>query len=203
MPPDRLNRRRYDFYAPFYDGMAVILRPARRAALDRLALQPGERVLIVGCGTGLDFDHLPSGVHVTGLDVSPGMLQRARARAARLGLPADLREGDARALPFADAAFDVVILHLILAVAPDPELVARESARVLRRGGRVSVFDKFLPLGQRPSFLRSLLNVAARRLFSDLNRHVEPLLAAAHLTLVSDLPGAFGGRYRHLLARKP
>jgi ubiquinone/menaquinone biosynthesis C-methylase UbiE len=142
-------------------------------------------------------------VHVTGLDVSPGMLQRARARAARLGLPADLREGDARALPFADAAFDVVILHLILAVAPDPELVARESARVLRRGGRVSVFDKFLPLGQRPSFLRSLLNVAARRLFSDLNRHVEPLLAAAHLTLVSDLPGAFGGRYRHLLARKP
>jgi len=203
VPPDRLNRRRYDVYAPFYDAMAVILRPARRAAIQRLALQPGEKVLLVGCGTGLDFAHLPPGLHVAGLDVSPGMLKRARARAARIGLTADLREGDARALPFADASFDVVILHLILAVAPDPELVARESARVLRRGGRVSIFDKFLPLGQRPSVLRSLLNVAARRLFSDLNRRAEPLLASAHLTLVSDLPGAFGGRYRHLLARKP
>lgn len=203
MDPDRLNRRRYDFYAPFYDGMAVILRPGRRAAIQRLALQPGEKILIVGCGTGLDFDHLPPGLTITGLDVSPGMLQRARARAARLGLTADLHLGDARSLPFANATFDVVILHLILAVAPDPELVARESARVLRSGGRVSIFDKFLPLGERPSFLRSLLNALARRLFSDLNRHVEPLLEPAGLRIESNLPGAFGGRYRHLLARKP
>ena len=72
METDRLNRRRYDFYAPFYDAMAVILRPGRRAAIRRLALQPGEKVLIVGCGTGLDFAHLPPGLHVTGLDVSPG-----------------------------------------------------------------------------------------------------------------------------------
>lgn len=203
MDTDRLNRRRYDFYAPFYDAMAVILRPGRRAAIRRLALQPGEKVLIVGCGTGLDFAHLPPGLHVTGLDVSPGMLQRARTRAARLGLSAELRDGDARALPFADATFDVIILHLILAVAPDPALVALESARVLRSGGRVSIFDKFLPLGARPSLLRSLLNALARRLFSDLNLHVEPLLAPAGVIIVSDLPGAFGGRYRHVLARKP
>lgn len=202
MDPDRLNRRRYDFYAPFYDAMAVILRPGRRAAIQRLALQPDEKVLIVGCGTGLDLDHLPRGITVTGLDVSPGMLQRARQRAARLGLNADLRDGDARALPFADATFDVVILHLILDVAPDPELIARESARVLRSGGRVSVFDKFLPLGARPSLLRSLLNALARRLFSDLNLHVEPLLAPAGLRIESNLPAAFAGRYRHLLARK-
>lgn len=199
MKTDRFNRSRYDFYAPFYDAIAAILRPARRAAMCRLALQPGERVLIVGCGTGLDLDHLPSGVHVTGLDVSPGMLQRARLRADRLGLRADLREGDARALPFADGLFDVVILHLILAVAPDPEFIARESARVLRSGGRVSVFDKFLPLGLRPSFLRSLFNVPARWLFSDLNRQVEPLLAPAGLQIVVDTPAAFAGRYRHLL----
>lgn len=203
MATDRLNRRRYDFYAPFYDAMAVILRPGRRAAIQRLALQPGEHVLIVGCGTGLDLDHLPPGLRLTGLDVSPGMLQRARRRTARLGLTVDLRAGDARALPFADATFDVIILHLILAVAPDPEIVARESARVLRSGGRVSIFDKFLPLGTRPSLLRTLLNAPARWLFSDLNRHVEPLLASAGLTIVANLPGAFRGRYRHLLARKP
>ena len=100
---------------------------------------------------------------------------------------------------YVDSAF-----HLpVPAVAPDSALVALESARVLRSGGRVSIFDKFLPLGARPSLLRSLLNALARRLFSDLNLHVEPLLAPAGVIIVSDLPGAFGGRYRHVLARKP
>jgi ubiquinone/menaquinone biosynthesis C-methylase UbiE len=203
MHPDRLNRRRYDFYAPFYDRMVRMFAPARRLALDSLALQPGERLAIIGCGTGLDLDFLPPGVSIAGLDVSPGMLSRARRRALQLGLAVDWIEGDARQLPWADATFDAVVLHLILAVAPEPERVAREAARVLRPGGRASVFDKFLPAGQRPGVFRRMANAVIGLLFSDINRQIEPLMAAAGLRIESDIPAGFGSFYRRLRVVKP
>lgn len=203
MKADHLNRLRYNLYAPIYDAAGALFSAARREALNRLALVPGEKLLIIGCGTGLDLDFIPPGVEVTGLDVSAGMLAQARRRAARSGLTVNLLVGDARSLPFTDASFDAIILHPILAVAPEPEIVAREAARVLRPSGRVSVFDKFLHADSRPSVLRSILNAPARWFFSDLNRQVEPLLLPAGLQIVADSPSGFGGRYRRLLALKP
>lgn len=200
MKADHFNRLRYNFYAPLYDVVEGIFSGARHNAIKRLALRPEEKLLIIGCGTGLDLDHIPAGINVTGLDVSPGMLARAGQRAGRLGRTVALLEGDARALPFPDASFDAITLHLILAVAPDPEIVAREAARVLRPGGRISIFDKFMPAGEHPGLLRSLLNAPARWLFSDLNRQAEPLLASAGLQIMSDEPAGLGGRYRRLLA---
>jgi phosphatidylethanolamine/phosphatidyl-N-methylethanolamine N-methyltransferase len=200
---DYRNRLRYNLYAPFYDAVGELFSAARREALNRLGLVPGEKLLVIGCGTGLDLDFIPPGVEITGLDVSAGMLARARRRAARISRTANLVEGDARSLPFADGSFDAITLHLILAVAPDPEIVALEAARVLRPGGRISVFDKFLTAGSRPGALRSILNTPARLFFSDLNRQVEPLLRPTGLQIVSDSPAGFGGRYRRLLAIKP
>lgn len=203
MNPDRLNRRRYNLYAPGYDFAARLLAAPRRAAVASLALRPGERLLLVGCGTGLDLDFVPPGVAVTGLDLAPAMLARARARADRLGHSAVFFEGDARALPFPAASFDVAILHLILAVAPEPERVARETARVLRPGARISIFDKFLPDRLAPSPLRRLLNLPLRALFSDFNRPVGPLVAAAGWRVESDVPAGIRGLYRRLLLRAP
>ncbi len=89
--PDRLNRVRYALYAPIYDCLVEIFSRSRREAIEALGLRPRQRVLIVGCGTGLDLDSIPLGVLVTGIDLTPGMITRAEARAKRLGIRAIFR----------------------------------------------------------------------------------------------------------------
>lgn len=158
--------------------------------------------MIVGCGTGLDLDSIPQGVLVAGIDLTPGMIARAQARASRLNQQGSFRVGDARELPFGNGSFDVVLLHLILAVAPEPERIVREADRVLVPGGTVSVFDKFLPAGQRPGWGRRIANRVARLVFSELNRTVEPLVATVGWRIQSDQPAGFRGAYRRIVAVK-
>jgi phosphatidylethanolamine/phosphatidyl-N-methylethanolamine N-methyltransferase len=197
------NRLRYGLYAPFYDLVVRRLNRGRQRSIELLDLRPGERVLIVGCGTGLDFDFLPPGLHVTAGDLAPAMVRKARARAAALGLDADVREMDAHALDLPDGHFDAVLLHLILAVVPDPHAAIREAARVLRPGGRVGVFDKFLPDGARPSPLRRAAAFVANAVATDLNRQLGPLLAEGGLVLERREPALLGGLFEAALARKP
>ena len=112
-------RTSYTLLAPIYDRMvAAATQAARRASLARLPAD-ARQVLLVGAGTGLDFPLLPAGPQYTAIDLTPAMLDRARPRAAaRPELAIELRSGDALALDFADASFDAVILHLIVAVVP-------------------------------------------------------------------------------------
>jgi phosphatidylethanolamine/phosphatidyl-N-methylethanolamine N-methyltransferase len=192
------NRIRYDFYSPFYDwliGSLPLSRRGRRRGIELIDPQPGERLLIVAGGTGLDLPHIPPGVDIVLTDISPGMLARARRRAARLGLPVDLRVMDAASLDFRDESFDCVLLHLALAVVPRPLECAREVGRVLRQGGRVSIFDKFLPEGRFPSVARRALNNIARVIATDINRELRPLLAGSGLRLTSMEEVGFGGNF--------
>jgi SAM-dependent methyltransferase len=136
-------------------------RPAGggRRSIALLALHPGERVLIVGAGTGLDLPYLPRGVAITAVDLTPAMVEQTRHRAASLGLAVEADVMDAQRLAFPPASFDAVILHLVVAVVPDPVACLSEAARVLVPGGRAVVFDKFVPEGQRPSRRRRLANL--------------------------------------------
>lgn len=197
------DRLRYSLYAPVYDPVVRRLDAGRRRSLALADLQPGERVLIPGCGTGLDFPHLPSGLDVVAGDVAPGMNRATRATADRLSLDADIRPLDAHRLDLPDDSFDVVLLHLLLAVVPAPQAAIREAARVLRPGGRVAVFDKFLPDGERPSLRRRLASAVARVVATDLNRQLGPLLCGAGLVLERREPVLFGGLFEAALARKP
>ena len=169
---------------------------ARRLSIDRLKLAPSDRVLIVGAGTGLDLDFLPSDVSVTAIDVTPAMLKHLERRAAGAGQPVTTRIMDARQLTFPDSSFDAVVMHLILAVMPQPERGLREAVPVLKPGGRIAVFDKFLQDEERPSLKRRLLNVIAKPLFSDLNRRFGPLIAGTQLVIEHDQAVAFGDTYR-------
>jgi ubiquinone/menaquinone biosynthesis C-methylase UbiE len=181
-----------------YDALtgAAGFTDARRRSIGRLHLAPGDRVLLVGAGTGLDLEYLPAGVEITAVDVTPAMLKRLQARAIRSGQEVSVHVMDARKLEFPNESFDAVVMHLIIAVMPDPDLGLQEAERVLRPGGRIAVFDKFLRKGERASLKRRLLNLVAKPLFSDMNRRLEPLVAKTSLQIDHDEPIAFGGVYR-------
>lgn len=192
------NRLRYSFWAPAYDAIAGAagFDEARRVSIARLGLAPGQRLLIVGAGTGLDLPHVPPDVDVTAIDVTPAMLRRLARRAEALGRRVTTHVMDARRLSFPDASFDGILMHLVLAVMPQPERGVREAFRVLVPGGRIAVFDKFLRDDEVPTLKRRMMNVVARPLFSDLNRRLGAIVAGTPLTVTHDEPVAFGGVYR-------
>jgi len=194
------NRTRYRCYAPVYDVLAWPMERGRRRALEWLDPASDARILLSGCGTGLDLKYLPEEAHITALDAVPAMVRRTQKRARALGRTVDARVGDAHALPFEDDSFDVVLLNLLLSVLSAPEVVLDEAARVLAPDGRVSIYDKFLPAGTSPSVLRRALNPVARVLVSDFNRRLRPMLAATGLDLVAHRRAGLWGLYTASIA---
>ena len=109
-------------------------------------LEPGERVLDLGSGAGTDSLVAAQMVgeqgHVTGIDMTPQMLGKARAAAAAMGTRnVEFVEAEAEQLPFADASFDVVVSNGVIDLIPDKDAVFAELHRVLRPGGRVQLAD--------------------------------------------------------------
>ena len=195
------NRVRYTLLAPLYDRVAGF-RPQRQRSLEMLDARPGERILIDGCGTGSDLAFIPAGVEVTATDLTPAMVQRTRHRAQILGRQVDARVMDAQKLEFADAAFDAVVLHLILAVVPDPVAAVREAARVLKPGGRAVVFDKWVPDDADPSLGRRAANLVASVVATEITRKLGPLASAAGLQ-VERRESVGRGFFSIALLRKP
>jgi phosphatidylethanolamine/phosphatidyl-N-methylethanolamine N-methyltransferase len=176
------NRIRYTLWAPIYDRIAAF--PGhRRRAIQLLNPAKGEEVLIVGAGTGADLAFLPADVHIMAVDLTPAMLHRLQQRAQALGRSVKAQVMDGQVLELEPERFDAVVLHLILAVIPDPVACIREAERVLKPGGRVVVFDKFIPDNEQPSVGRRLGNVVANLLFSDITRKLGPLVAQTNLVV--------------------
>jgi ubiquinone/menaquinone biosynthesis C-methylase UbiE len=135
-------KRHWEREAPTYDSrMSFFERVLFGDGREWVCSQAHGEVLEVAVGTGRNFPFYPEGVRLTGIDLTPAMLEIARKKADELGLDADLREGNAQELPFPDASFDAVVCTLSLCNIPDDRRAVAEMKRVLRPRGRLLLLD--------------------------------------------------------------
>ena len=135
-------RRIYDESAGRYDRQVGFFeRLLFRGGREWVCSQARGGVLEVAIGTGRNLPFYPKEVRLTGVELSPAMLEVARSRAKELGVEADLRVADAQALPFPDEVFDTVVMTLSLCTIPDDREAVAEASRVLRPGGRLLLLE--------------------------------------------------------------
>lgn len=210
----------YDVIAPGYDAFARrVASQARRAAIDGLAPEPTDAVLVAGCGTGLSLPGLtrqmewqapsqrpqpsiPTGQRmprpnddpgragwIEGVDVSPGMLRRAKRR--RSSLPRahriGLRQADVRALPFPDASFDAVLSCYVLDhfAGRDLQAACRELVRVVRPGGRLALVHVAPAAGVSDGLWQSVVSAGLPVLGGSRPIRLAPLLTASGVDATS------------------
>lgn len=190
------NRIRYTIYTPIYDFIVKYFGASRKRSIDELAIKPGEKVLIIGAGTGLDLEFMPKDCDITATDITPSMIARIKKRSVKQHRSVKAEVMDGQALTYADNSFDKVILHLIVAVIPDPVACLKEAERVLKTGGQITIYDKFVRRNARVSFGRRLANVFFSFVFTDITRSFESIVDKTNLTINSDNDADFNGNFR-------
>jgi ubiquinone/menaquinone biosynthesis C-methylase UbiE len=196
------NQRIYKMWAPFYDALAGRLyQSGRRQAVAKLNLQAGDNVLLVGVGTGADLPDMPADVEVTGVDLSPDMLRKAEAKRPLSPATITLIQADATQMPLNDDSFETAVLNLILAVVPDPVACWQETLRIVKPGGRIVIFDKFVPEDGSINRFRRLLNQVAMLMGTDITRKLSDIVDKAEVAIISDEPSMFGGQYRVIVVQ--
>lgn len=206
MTADRTERvqRHYDRSAGSYDR---IISWAEKALFgggrEWICSRARGEVLEIAVGTGRNLPFYPEDVRLTGMELSPKMLNIAHRRARELGREDDLLLGDAQNLPFSDASFDTVVATLALCTIPDDRRAVAEAARVLRPGGRLLLLEHVrslvLPVRMVQRVLEPLtLLLDHDHLLREPLRHVED----AGL-VVERLERSKWGVVERLAARKP
>ena len=137
-----------------YERMAETYAPIHDRVVEALAIEPHDRIVDVACGTGaVSLRAARLGADVAAIDISDGMLAKARDAAGAAGLSIRFDEGDCQELPYGDGEFDAVASAFGAVFAPDHARAAGELARVCRTGGRLALTawpkDEWLELGER------------------------------------------------------
>ncbi len=177
-------QRAYELYAPVYDFIFDwIFAPGRAAAIKHLALQPYDRVLEVGIGTGLNLPLYPPAVRLTGIDISQEMLDKAVERVQTLTMPnVTLKVMDATAMDFGDDEFDQAVATYTISAVPDPVAVLHEMRRVVRSGGTIVILNHFRSERRFVGRCEDLVAPLCTRLGWKSNLPLRPLLAQVGLT---------------------
>ena len=168
--------RVYEKQASWYDlWFGPTLHHGRLVAIERMGIKSGDRILEVGVGTGINTSLYPRDCHVTGIDFSSQMLDKARERVRQKGLRhVRLLEMDATHLTFADDSFDIVYAPYLISVVPDPVQVTREMRRVCKPGGKIVILNHFR---------------SANPILSRLERAISPFTVHVGFKSDLDLPG--------------
>jgi len=196
------NKIRYTLYTPGYDLIGRLLNESRKKSIDSLELKSNDKVLIVGAGTGLDLEFISVDCDITATDITPSMIKKLRSRNSIFKRRVRSLVMDGQSLDFSDNSFDYVILHLILAVIPDPSKCLQEVERVLKKGGQAAVYDKFVGRGMKVSKIRKSANLLTNFLVSDITRDFESILESTELQLISDQKADFDGIFRLIKLEK-
>jgi phosphatidylethanolamine/phosphatidyl-N-methylethanolamine N-methyltransferase len=155
----------YDKWAPIYDLVfGGVFKDGRRQAIVA-AERVGGRVLEVGVGTGISLPHYDKRTRLVGIDISEAMLEKARERARKLGLDnvEEIAVGDAEALAYPDAAFDVVVAQYVVTAVPNPEKALDEFVRVVRPGGEIVIATRLsADGGMRDTIEKALMPITSR-----------------------------------------
>lgn len=180
----RTIKRAYAILSPVYDLLFdKIFHPGRVAAINLLEIHPGDRVLEVGVGTGLNLPLYPRHCQVTGVDISEEMLRKARVRVRSLGLPnVRLELMDASHLAFQDDAFDHVLATYVISAVPDPVKTLLEMRRVCKPSGHLVVLNHFKSENPVIGALEEMLAPVCTRIGFKTDLRLSPLLERVALS---------------------
>lgn len=172
---ESLTRKIYNIQSHFYDQLlANAIRKRQQDAISRMNIKAGDLVLDIGIGTGVSLESYPPYCRVVGIDISEGMLRRARERVKRLGLRnVSLALADAMKMPFKENTFDHILVSHVITVVSDPIKLLENIKRVGKPDARIVIINHFQS-GCRPiAFLEKILSPVCVKLGwrSDLNFH--------------------------------
>ena len=171
-------KRAYAILSPVYDFLFdKVFYPGRVAAIDLLEIKPGDRVLEVGVGTGLNLPLYPRDCEVTGIDISEGMLRKADERVRTYGMTnAKLMVMDASKLEFPENSFDRVIATYVISAVPDPVKTLLEMRRVCKPSGHLVILNHFKSDNPVVGLFEKLLAPVCTKIGFDTELKLMPLL---------------------------
>lgn len=142
---ERSTKPMYDIWSWFYNWtFGALVRSRQRRAVQQLPFKPGDRILDLGVGTGLTLKHYPTDVTVIGMDLSHGMISKAKVMCEQRGYDhIKLVRGDGMYPPFAEQSFDHIIMCHTVTVVSDPARLLNWAAKIVKPGGRIVLANHF------------------------------------------------------------
>lgn len=202
---DRLNNTWnkiiYKIGSSFYDKFfnTGIFLKARRRIFQEVPFKSKQKILYVGIGTGADLELIDyANYDITAIDYSVDMLNKAKNKFKNSTI--HFLEMDAQKMAFGDESFDYIVASLILSVVPDGSKCFGEMIRVLKKDGRMLIFDKFAPKNQKITYTKKLLRPLISLLGTDIGRNFETLIIQnkQRIKIEKDHPVMLNGMYRYI-----